>query len=279
LESTHLYHAKVARIQLAQSDSSSSPQANIVAAGLLLDGCPIPGPGLANALNGSTFTSHFDPPVGFNGYYLVAGSGQPGPVEVSWAALPALAPEPAPAFGGANSSAWVTSDVATTWVQSGPGMARFDMRALWPFWAMQNMRYFVISVGLITGSAAGAAGYGRVGRHIASLTFLTLVLLDAAAALGFGPTGPVVAAPGRHYWWLRNWANVPEHLVFVVGMEAFESRIFTIFGIYGAIQATPQHPVPRQATPFHLMPHMHNSFIASLRLAMPVMPRHTIPLR
>jgi hypothetical protein len=252
LDSAFTYRVSAARIQLALSSSS----AKVVAAGLLLDGCPIPGPGLASASNGSTFAARFDLPARFNGYYLVAGSDSPpGSVEVSWAALP-VPVEPKQA---ANSSTWVMSDAAGTWMPGGPATARFDMRALWPFWAMQNMRYLVISIGLLAGSAAGAAGYCSVGRHIAALTFLILVLLDAIAALGYGPTGPVVAAVRRYYWWLRNWANVPEHFVFVVGMEAFESHILSVFCVYGFVQALPQHStryhtshtMQCHATPFH----------------------------
>jgi hypothetical protein len=264
LDSALTYHVSAARIQIVNSYSLRSPSANIIAAGLLLDGCPIPGPGLASAAsNGSTFAALFDPPVRFNGYYLVSGSGQAGTVEVSWEALPAPLLELQQAFGGANGSTWIISDVAVTWMQTGAGTARFDMRTLWPFWVMQNTRYLVISIGLLAGSAAGAAGYGRVGRHIATLTFLTLVFLDAAAALGYGPTGPIVAAPERHYWWLRNWANVPEHFVFVVGMVAFESRILTVLFVYGFVQVPPHHCTLCHTMPCRATPNNHTTKQAS----------------
>ena len=255
-DSTFLYHAAAFHINLARLrvDFSHGPSSGVVAAGMLLDGCRLPGPGLLPAPNGSAFSALFDPPVRFNGYYLVTGSGPAGPMEVSWAALPP--PAPSTAVGGGNRSAWVTSDAAITWLQPGSAEARFDLRELRPFWVMQNARYLAIAFGLLASSAAGAARHGAVGRRIISLVFLVLTALDAAAALGFGPTGPIMAAPGRREGCLRNWANLPEHFVVAVGLEAFESRIFAVFAVYGAIQVF--HPRPAQphrlVTPHHATP-------------------------
>jgi len=233
-----VYHAAAVRIQLAHLDFPNTARPIVTAAGLLLDGCPLNLTALSRAPNGSVFDAHFDLPVDFNGYYLVTGIGPLGKVEVSWSALqpPAPTSKPQPAVDSTRNQSWITSDPATTWLQAGPSMMRFDLRVLLRFWFLKNLRYAVVSTGLFACTAAAAAGHCLASRPISTVTFLVVCALDVATAIGYGPDGPVAAAPNRLYDSQYNWANLPEHFVLALGIWFFESSIFVVTAAYGSIQ-------------------------------------------
>ncbi len=211
----------VASAATMQINPSSSQAA--VGVGLLLDGCRVTGANFSRGTDG-IFAASFDPPARFNGYYLVTGAG--GATEVSWAAQ------------ARNNAAWVTADPFPARLPAQyPGLkVHYDLRSLWPFWAVQSLRYLTISVAFIVCSAAGAVGQGAAGRMFLSFSFLLLAAIDAVVALGVGPAGPAAAAPGRQGMETLNWAKLPEHLVVVIGMEVFESRVFAVFSASCAVQ-------------------------------------------